>query len=691
MKKLFLFFLLVTCSLFSFSQNLSIVKDTWKCGLMNEKGEIVVPCAWEAIIPVKGTTHYYVVKLGEKYGVIDDTGEVILDAVCSYVIPRLFGDKMLINVDGSVVSTTMDAVEIQNPFDMYYTKAGTSDKVFSSYVRMAKVDWLPHDDFYSVGGKWGILNLRENIPSISPAYDILQTLPNEQRYIGLGYTYGETANFNIYDFNTGSFIYDFETKKKNIRSSMHLLSGGYAMINEALVHFVGGENEELVSRVSNVVDINEQYVLVISRKHTGVFDKKKAEFIIEDVTTYNTCKTSSDKFAVGDKSGKWYAFEGNEYYETEVPSGGVVEYVGDFSLVTTPQSPYASIWSKGKERYSSSVNKYVPLENGKILYLIDDNSNLIRVDSRNMSFNVIYSGCLDFDIYPSIPEYAKVAIPSGWSNRFGIVDLSNSTVLVPFEYDDICIFNKDLYYTINGSVSTMRSLSEPDFTMDFFSLLYDSESGVDRCWVWKDSNGKAALYDMSSRKFLTEAKYAPQVFLKDSKIPIMVDKLYYPVTNGNKWGVINKNGEVVTDLKYDNIFPFVSSEGFFPVSNSNGKFGYVNPYTRVELPCVFDDIGKYTGGVCPVCQNGKWGLADASGNVLIFPKYDSIYDFYKKISWLKKDSFPLPITFAITNQNYQQGGVSQIEWIDITGKKICVMATAYPAVNSIIPDGLWDF
>ena len=691
LNRLLGFVLLLLCSnLSGVSQNLEIVKNQWRFGLADKGGEIIVPYKWEKISPIPGTA-YYVVFLGGKYGLINSEGEMVVPAKYSYIIPRIFGDKILVNLGATIVNTGVEDVEIVNSYLLKHkTKNETTFKI-DYYYPAEKNEWMPRLDYYVAGGKWGIFNLREFIPSISPSYDILQLLDDDDRYIGLGYTYSNEPNYNIYDFKTDTFVFEFETKNKKIISSMTLLSGGWAVTNESLIKINEGDDgekeiETIASKVEGVIDLSPDYLLAVIRRKGGiVYNKKTGDSDIDDIVEYDISDGSKKLSYVKDDDGRYFIFNASDIIKIDF-KGENLSLMGNFILSSRVSVPSVKVWDyNGSLKSTTLINKFVNINDGKTLFFLDSDGALQQYDSESGNLTQLCTGCIDFDLYPSVPRYVKVAQESGWDNLWGIFDLQSGEMVVPCIHKDITILYKDLYATKEGSVSTIHSISKPYYALDFYAMYFDEELQDNMCWLlMKQGNVHAAMYSLDSLKFITGEIYTPMVFVDNPNFPIMLNKDFFAVSDGNKMGMIDKKGKMVIDNKYDKIYPFYSSEGFFIVSSSDGKFGYVNPYTGVELPCVFDDVSVFSNGVCPVMKNGKWGLADKDGNVLLSPKYATMGDFYGDIFWLKKDNFPFQITFAVrADESY--------DWVDNRGKVLSSTKSFFPSIKEIIPNGLWDY
>lgn len=63
----------------------------------------------------------------------------------------------------------------------------------------------------------------------------------------------------------------------------------------------------------------------------------------------------------------------------------------------------------------------------------------------------------------------------------------------------------------------------------------------------------------------------------------------------------------------------------------DSKWGLVDEWGRMIIPCKWADVGCFCGGLCPVADdNGKWGYIDLHGKVVIPLQYDYAFDFCHK-------------------------------------------------------------
>lgn len=126
--------------------------------------------------------------------------------------------------------------------------------------------------------------------------------------------------------------------------------------------------------------------------------------------------------------------------------------------------------------------------------------------------------------------------------------------------------------------------------------------------------------------------------------------------NDNKWGFIDKKGNIVIEPQWDEAQSF--SNGLAAIS-LNGKYGYINTSGQLIITPTWEYVskfnesgtafviqdmdnpevgfintkGEYTAttqytacrgygeNLLTVCQNGKWGFIDVNGNTIIEPQY----------------------------------------------------------------------
>ncbi len=95
-----------------------------------------------------------------------------------------------------------------------------------------------------------------------------------------------------------------------------------------------------------------------------------------------------------------------------------------------------------------------------------------------------------------------------------------------------------------------------------------------------------------------------------------------PIKKDGKWGFINKNGNEVIPLKYDDVWGFNHPEGLTRVKKDE-KFGFIDITGKEVIGVIYDfaeDFGEQNLAV--VKKNDKFGLIDRTGKVVIPLVYD---------------------------------------------------------------------
>ncbi len=78
-----------------------------------------------------------------------------------------------------------------------------------------------------------------------------------------------------------------------------------------------------------------------------------------------------------------------------------------------------------------------------------------------------------------------------------------------------------------------------------------------------------------------------------------------PVLNNNKWGYINRNGNLKIPFSFDKAYSF--SDGVAGV-NVNGKRGFISTSGKYVVSPTFEDYWKHNNGLIPVKFDGLWGI-----------------------------------------------------------------------------------
>lgn len=89
---------------------------------------------------------------------------------------------------------------------------------------------------------------------------------------------------------------------------------------------------------------------------------------------------------------------------------------------------------------------------------------------------------------------------------------------------------------------------------------------------------------------------------------------YAPACYGNRWGLINTQGEKVIDYMYTRASSVMNGCLFVQI---NDKWGLITVDGKHITQCIYDDFGYFNGNVASFKKNEKWGFVNKNGDVII--------------------------------------------------------------------------
>jgi len=137
--------------------------------------------------------------------------------------------------------------------------------------------------------------------------------------------------------------------------------------------------------------------------------------------------------------------------------------------------------------------------------------------------------------------------------------------------------------------------------------------------------------------------------------------------------LINKKGEIIFQFDITTFHYFWNSKS---VCKKNNKFGYLSKAGNEILKFEYDEIKQNHFAFLKICKNGKWGVADSAGALVIPIVHDSI-------EWIKDE-----INCIIVNN------IGKCGLYDLSGKLICQpeydkIEGESESLFAVKKDGLW--
>jgi caspase domain-containing protein/WG repeat protein len=100
----------------------------------------------------------------------------------------------------------------------------------------------------------------------------------------------------------------------------------------------------------------------------------------------------------------------------------------------------------------------------------------------------------------------------------------------------------------------------------------------------------------------------------------------------DKWGFIDRNGEVVITAKYDGVCPF--TEGLACVTQDD-KVGFIDKTGKQVIPFKYEAATRFADGLAAAGLNDKAGFIDRTGKIVIPFKFDGAGTFSEGLASVK--------------------------------------------------------
>jgi hypothetical protein len=317
----------------------------------------------------------------------------------------------------------------------------------------------------------------------------------------------------------------------------------------------------------------------------------------------------------------------------------LISVYNDYFILGNVNRKYGLIAGDGITIIPFIYNQLYPIAND---YFVARNEKYYGILNRSGSVAVPfqYSG-LNY-----VSDQYIIARDTNSTPTFGLIDYSGN-IQIPFEYKylqsnkkygkNFLVAKKDSLY---GLIDTTNSVLIP------FMYHYIEQLNTNVFHVQK--NGKHGIVNFDNKII----------------IPIMYDELFYSrdiidVKNNGKYGVLNKDNQTIIPLNYDAIYPPALSDflyGKIFIVKKADKVGSVDSTGKMILPIEFSSIDYYNNA-CVVIKNsnyyfvngsvvhynepyeeitmygnifrtknnnGKQGIADYTGQVILAPIYDKV-------------------------------------------------------------------
>ena len=257
----------------------------------------------------------------------------------------------------------------------------------------------------------------------------------------------------------------------------------------------------------------------------------------------------------------------------------------------------------------------------------------------------------------------------------GVVDLEGNNI-IPIDYDNIIIGGK--YIDAQKGEDTVVFDAQGN-NLDTDIISYNQVSDLA---IVIDRNNNYNIVDSTGNKKLRE-DYAYIEYFNNN---------YFIVTKDGKTGIIDGNGNIIVDLEYDAIQAIDSANALQAIktdenrtdiidnnmkihegvinANLQNKENYIKLYSEtdvkyydlsgneIEYKALFPNNQIYASK-----KNGKWGLVDGNGNIVVEYIYDMVTEQNGNVAGVKKDGKWQVVN---TKGEFVSEDLYNISWLDVT-------------------------
>ena len=516
---------------------------------------------------------FFVVKIDEKYGVIDKTGKTIIDAHYDKVrIPNPSKDVFICYKDEKGIAynsnkqqlfaeyNSISAIDLKNiSYDLPYEK---------SVLRSEK------------GGKFGLIDFSgEKI--LDTEYEEIENLENVEGQVTIKQN-GKLGVANIkgtiivkpeYDIILGDGYYSEEVAYKNT---------GY---------IVGNKNED-------------------GYKYGYKNNEGKLKVKVE-------CNDIERIAEINNEEGTYLVIAKNGQYGVIKNGKNIIN--NEYQAIEFENSNKLFVLKKGEKYGIADINgkTIVPLENTAIQvkgeYIYAEKNNIKIVYD-------IYGNKADIDfnktIMPTKNENYKITINSNENNNYyGVVNAANTQIIKPeYLYIEYAFENYFIACGQDGKLGVLDSNGNAVIELKYDLVQKIQNKDIIQTLI-SDTN-TTELYSNNMKNICTTANAT--VESKEDYIKV------YSSTEINYYD--NQGNAISSSSVFPNHKLFANCK--------DGKWGYIDASGNTKIEYKYNQATEFNDyGFAAVKQDGKWGVVNASAEIVLKPTYQ-LDQSYGEISFI---------------------------------------------------------
>ncbi len=271
----------------------------------------------------------------------------------------------------------------------------------------------------------------------------------------------------------------------------------------------------------------------------------------------------------------------------------------------------------------------------------DRKLNMKKVSAVIIAVIVIVMCIVTLNLLLSNTEINNIKLSKGYyasykDEKWGVIDSSGKDIIVP---------------------SYMEMIVVPNHQKDVFVITYDAN--------YETGEYKTKVVNSENKELFTEYDKVEAIANIYGTNQLVYETNLLKVQKDGKYGVINLDGTVVVETKYDSIEALQGTKEIFKVTLA-GNYGIVNNIgTEIIVPAyvdieIFDEENKSY-----LVKNGenKYGVIDINGDIILPVKYEKIE---------KDDSIS---HFIVT-----EAGIEKL----VTPDQITILETGYDSLEEVV-------
>lgn len=532
------------------------VNSVRKYGLVNMQNKTIIPFEYDDMI---ADSNLVAVKQSGKWGVLDVAGKKLIPLEYTNSLSLYPKDKIVkTDKDGKTIFIDLTGnIVFEKPKNVYTIMGATQGMILCS-----------------VNSKYGFLDLKGNEVIITK-YDNAYNFET----VGLAKV-GRKESSGSYTYKYG---YIDKTGKEII--PVNYMETGY--FYNGLVYAKDPETNRY-----GYLDKTGKWAIPATYIWASSFDGTGGAWVkMTDDKYHYINKTGKDLGAFDDKTYKAFNNTGYAIGEnTDYPcvlmdnTGKVVKRLTDADGIYTFSEGIAGYKAKGQTKYG----------------FIDYTGKIITP--------AIYDGFSGF-----ADGLSRVVVTTNGKLKYGYINTSGQ-VVVPIEYDTLSGYRNGWGIVTKGGKQYFidKNNNQKDLPRKYDNLV-EFNSGF-AVGVLKGTNGTNTYYYIN-----TDLKEQFSIVAKEAYS--FWDNVAV-VKRENDYELMNTKGEVYKTLTGIPTLKFASNDIF--TVYKNGKWGYMDKQGEMITQAKYDSCESFKYGYGRFKMNGKWGIVDKSGKEIIEAKYENI-------------------------------------------------------------------